>query len=185
VAFLTSRARSYLFVTRFDFDSFRKNEQLEWNGPKEGERIDLTQFRTEQAESFPQFPANSLILLAVIDPRCKMCRRSADLMEQVQAEVRSHGVNFLIVSFVSDVQKEEFFAYAKTLCKADEIFLWEGEKELVLPALRKMVLPSHILINEEGIVLRRFPGSSNDKAIRDQMAKQIIAETLAEKANLK
>ena len=184
VAFLTSLARFYLFAARFDYDSIRKNERIGWSGPKEGERIELSKFRTEQGESFPQFPEKSLILLSVVDPKCEMCRLSTDLIQKVQRDAESHQVRFFIVSFVSKAPKEEFFRYANTICKSDGSYFWQGEKEQLLPALEKMVVPSQLLVNEKGTVLRRFSGSSTDKPVRDQMARQIITETLAEKAKL-
>jgi hypothetical protein len=173
-----------LWVAKYDYDLIRKNEKIEWGGPREGEKIELSKFRTEQGEPFPEFPEKSLILLSVSDPRCEMCRLSVDLIEQVETEAKLNQVKFFIVSLVPEVTKAEFFHYVKKLGKAEESYSWQGEKESILPALQKMVVPSHLLINEKGIVLRRFPGSSREKAIRVQMAKQIIAETLAEKASL-
>lgn len=184
VAVLTSWAKSYLWIAKYDYDSIRKNEKIDWGGPKEGKKIELNKFRTEQGESFPEFPEKSLILLSLSDPRCEMCRLSADLIEQVESEAKLHKVNFFMVSVVSDIPTEEFFRYARKLHESEKTYLWQSEKELILPALQKMVVPSHLLINEKGIVLRRFPGSSRDKTIRVQMANQIIAETLAEKAGL-
>lgn len=182
-AFFTNLAKSYLF-DRFDYDLIRKDENVAWSGPKEGEKIELTGFKDEQSKQFPQLPEKSLILFSLINPKCGMCKRSADLIEQVRDEAKLHQVKFFMVSVASDISKEEFFEYAKTFGKLDGIYSWENEKELVLPALQKMVIPSFILVSEQGVVLRRFPGTSNEKTIRDQMARQIITETLAEKAKL-
>jgi hypothetical protein len=70
---LTTWARSY-FSARNDFASIRKNEEIDWRGPKEGEKIELRQFRSERGESFPSLPNKSLVLISVVDPRCEMCR---------------------------------------------------------------------------------------------------------------
>jgi hypothetical protein len=184
MVFLTNWARSY-FSAGNDFASIRKNEKIDWGGPKEGERIELSQFRSERGESFPLLPSKSLILISAVDPRCEMCRFSEDLIEQVRSEAKLNEVKFFVVSFASDIPKERFFSYAKTLSKSDESYVWQGEKETLLPALQKMVIPSHLLINEQGTVLRAFPGSSREKTIRVEMAKEIISDTLAEKAKLK
>ena len=76
---------------------------------KNDEKIELSKFRTEQGEPFPEFPEKSLILLSVSDPRCEMCRLSVDLIEQVETEAKLNQVKFFIVSLVPEVTKAEFF----------------------------------------------------------------------------
>jgi hypothetical protein len=113
-----------------------------------------------------------------------MCQLSTDLIEGIRSEAESHQIKFFVVSFVSESPKEEFFRYANRLCDAGQSYYWQGNKDSVLPALRKMVVPSHLLIDENGRVIQRFPGSSAEKPMREQMARQIIRETLEAKTNL-
>jgi len=40
-----------------------------------------------------------------------------------------------------------------------------------------MLSPSHLLLNNEGTVIRVWPGSYKEKAIRDRMTYQIMADT--------
>ena len=37
--------------------------------------------------------------------------------------------------------------------------------------------PSHLLLDRNGTVIRVWPGSYADKAVRDRMARQILADT--------
>lgn len=179
VASLTKNAKTYL---SFDYDSVRKDGTVTWGGPKEGETVNLTMLRNERAESIPA--DKPLILLLLVDPRCQMCRESADLFEQVQLDATSHGIEFLVASFGGPSSREEFFGYARTLCDSSHAFYWDGEKGLVSPAVQQMAVPSFLLLNQRGLVLRRFPGGSKDSVIRSRMAAQIIAETLHEKVSL-
>jgi hypothetical protein len=182
-AFVTSLTKSYFF-SRFDYDSIRKDEKISWKGPEEGEKIKLSGFKNERSAPIPQLPNKTLILLSLVDPKCGMCKRSADLIEHVRNEAESHQVKFFLISVTPEVSNEEFLEYAKTFGDSVEIFSWRNEDGSLLPSLQKMVVPSFILVDENGVVLRRFPGSSNEITIRDQMGTQIINETLSEKAKL-
>lgn len=173
--------KSYFFSSNFDYDSFRKNV---WSGPKEGERIELGGLKSCDGEVFPQVPHKSLILLAVVDPNCEMCRMSADLINNVEREAESRGLTFFVVSFASTAPKEEFFTYADSVFKAAHSYYWEDRQLDPLPSLKKMVVPSHLLIDENGVILRRFPGSSADRLIRAEMATQIIREITQEQESL-
>lgn len=43
-----------------------------------------------------------------------------------------------------------------------------------------MVIPSHILIDPTGIIVRKWPGTDRNKKVRFRMANQIAADTLEE-----
>ena len=113
-----------------------------------------------------------------------MCLVSTDLFERVRSEAKSNQIYFFIVSIAPEDRKEQFFDYAETLPKSDGIYWRQTETDELSDSLQKMVVPSHLLINEQGIILRHFPGSSSEKTIRDRMASQIITEMLEEKNNL-
>lgn len=184
IVFFSIKLVKSSFSYKFSFDSRRENANFDWSGPKEGERINLNNFKTKQGEQFPQLPKQSIILLSIVDPNCRMCRVSEDLITQIQSEAKSNQIYYFMVSFAPQESSEKYFEYAETLSKSDKVYLWQGEKDDLSSALQKMVVPSHLLINEEGLIIRCFPGSSTDKAIRSQMANQIITEMLAEKAKL-
>lgn len=171
-AFVITFLHSYS-VEEFNFDSIRKNEKIKWNGPKEGEKINLSNFKNEKGESFPNLTNNNLVLISFVNPRCKMCEDSKDLIKQVQLRSTSKNVQFGIVSLFPP-SKKKFFDYAKKLFGENRIYIWEGEQ--IPRSLREMVIPSHLLLDGDGIVLRRFPGSSLKTEIREQMANQIIEE---------
>lgn len=182
--YLSIKLAKQYFLGKFNFDSVRENKNLDWNGPKEGETIDLSNLKTKQDKPFPVLPKQSLILLSIVDSKCWMCRTSQDLITQVQLAAKSYQIHYGMVSFVSRANSEEYFDYAETLSNSDEIYLWQGEKDSLSPTLQKMVVPSHLLVNEQGVILRSFPGSSADKEIRSQLANQIITEILSEKVKL-
>lgn len=182
--FFSTKLIKISFSKNFDFDSIRKKQNLEWTGPSEGETVNLNGFRTKEGDSFPQLPKHSLILLSIVDPKCKMCQASQDLIVQVQSEAKFNQIYSAVVSLSQPQNNKEYFDYADTLSKSDKTYLWEENKNTLSPALQKMVVPSHLLLNENGVILRRFPGGSSDKSIRIQMANQIISEMLLEKSKI-
>ncbi len=40
-----------------------------------------------------------------------------------------------------------------------------------------MTNPTHLLVDRVGTVIRVWPGSHQDKSVRDRMAKQILSDT--------
>lgn len=170
--------------TSFNYDEVRNDPNVTWGGPREGEKINLTQLRNENADPMPLSPENPLKLLLLADPKCRMCRSSKDLFDRVRADANANGIEFFAVSFAGNSPKDEFFNYARGLCDPGNAFFSDEQKSLNGLALRQMVVPSFLLIDNRGIVVRRFPGGSKDAAIKDQMAAQILRESLEAKAHL-
>ncbi len=124
------------------------------------------------------------MLLLLVDPACPMCRTSNDLFERVRAGAKANGIKVFAVSFGGKSSKEDFFSYARDFSDSEHVFYWDGDKKLISPALQQMVIPSFLLLNDRGVVLRRFPGGSKEPAIKSKMAEQILTETFQEKARL-
>jgi hypothetical protein len=59
--------------------------------------------------------------------------------------------------------------------------LWRIRSEAITEdspeSIFKMTTPSHILLRNDGIVIRVWPGSFKDKPVRQLMARQIVADT--------
>jgi hypothetical protein len=65
VALLANLAKTYWAAWRFNYDGVRKNQTITWAGPKEGERIELSELRNEKGEPFPHLSEKSLMLLSI------------------------------------------------------------------------------------------------------------------------
>jgi hypothetical protein len=43
-----------------------------------------------------------------------------------------------------------------------------------------MVLPSHLLLDANGLIVKKWPGTNYSASVREKMANQIVTETIAE-----
>jgi hypothetical protein len=43
-----------------------------------------------------------------------------------------------------------------------------------------MVLPSHLLLDANGLIVRKWPGTDQSAKVREKMANQIVADTVEE-----
>lgn len=167
-------------TNRFDYTQYSNNEALAWTGPKQGEKIDLRNLHNQQGQELP-FNKNRLIVLGFVSSKCWMCAESGDLFEYVKTNSLKNGVDYYLVSLGTNETPDEFFHYASTLNLTSDSYIWKENKEDINLSLQNMVVPSHILVNQDGVVLRRFPGSRKEKESREQMGNQTVDEILEEK----
>lgn len=158
----------------FDFRALRSET---WKGPDIGEKIDLKMLKAADGSGIAQLLGKQPVMLASINPTCGMCKVARDEMLFVREMLVPEGVQYYAVCFNPTGPAHNFFGYAKALRFPDPAFEWQGE-ESPLRGVRDMTVPSHLLVNQEGIVLQVWPGSSAEKDIRQRMATQIINDTL-------
>jgi hypothetical protein len=75
---------------------------------------------------------------------------------------------------------EEFLKYTKFIGIFALPLRWNKVSESALASLRQIVIPSHILIDSNGTVIKTFPGTSIDQRIRDRMAREVLRQVLDE-----
>ena len=161
----------------FDF-SFSYDETDPSVGPKVGEKIDLTNLKARDGKRLSSIEGHQMMVLATIDPSCVACKiAAADQLRDVQSRIAEFDVPFYLVSFTTSKPRDEFFRYTDSLDIAVPAFLWDMSEQKPPDALYTMVLPSHILVDRNGIVILKWAGTDNRKPIRARMANQIVSDT--------
>ncbi len=164
----------------YDYDA-KIAKGYNWIGPKPGEEIDSNFLMNDQGVSLKKFPKSKskLLLLTVIEPECEAAKESQEQFRFLQENLAGEGIDYFIVSFSPEVSPVEISNYVRSLNIPAGSFSWTGDFENVLPSIKAIVYPSHILIDSNDVVIKTFPGTSNQKVIRDRMARQVLKEVLS------
>lgn len=175
---------SPFLIEGFDFNPLRSPGN-EWRGPNVGEKIDLTRLRMKDGRNLASIIGKRPIMLVSINPACAMCKTARDEMSYLREELASLDINYYLVGFAAETPQVDFFSYSDSLKVRTQSFLWNSDAGRPPESIVIMTNPSHLLLNSDGTVIRVWPGSYNDKSVRDRMAHQIIAETLVATDTLK
>ena len=164
----------------YDYDS-KIAKEYDWIGPKKGEIIDSKNLVNTDGVSLSQIPKSNLLVLTVVDPTCGACRLTQEQFSYLNERLTEDGMDYLIVSFSPKVSPATLSTYVKLLNIPSRSFAWSSDLESVLPSLRTIAYPSHILIDSSGTVIKTFPGTNGDRRIRDRMVRQVVNEVTAER----
>lgn len=174
--FVSSRRSSPHTVEGFDFTPVLKMKPE--GGPDIGERIDLTRLVSREGISLASTVTKGRAMIALLNPRCALCRTAAGTMRDIKERIKQYDVEYYIVSFNSS-EPASVFKYCDSLGLDAPVFVWSSKQGIPPELLSAMVTPSHILINDKGTIIDKWPGSNEDKALRERMANQIILDTEA------
>lgn len=163
----------------FDF-SFARDEKLDWVGPKVGERISLARLKTQDGDTLASMTGSNLVMVVMVDPDCGACRVAADEMRDVRNRIARAGINYYPASVTARQSPSQFVEYTKSLRIREPALLWQIQEEAPPESLFTMVLPSHLLLDSTGVIVRKWPGTDHSQAIRRRMANQIVADTVEE-----
>ncbi|HEX8653156.1 MAG TPA: hypothetical protein VF708_20225 [Pyrinomonadaceae bacterium] len=172
----------------FDF-TYGSTEPQPSDGPAVGERIDLARFKASDGATLASAVGDQLSMLVIVDPACGACRGAADEMRDVSYRVAPEGVRSYLVSATGSMTSissaiprspASFFQYAESLDTGAAGYLWDLNEGQPPEALAAMVLPSHILVDRNGVIVRKWPGTNRNQAVRKKMANQIVADTIEE-----
>ncbi|HXG90827.1 MAG TPA: hypothetical protein VNN73_00465 [Blastocatellia bacterium] len=141
-------------------------------GIKEGDRINLKQVIGRDGKTLADMVDSKPMLLAAVKSECGMCRIATDAMRYIREEVGQAGIRYYI-AVLNPASSSSGFEYIDSLGIDVPAFLWNGEPESI-----PEVVPYHLLLDQAGVIIKRWPGSNQDKAIRDRMANQIVIDTL-------
>jgi len=184
VVIFTIRGFQYLIQSHeqgsYDYDSII-NKGYDWVGPKAGENLEFNYLVDENSNLLSQSSKNNLILLSVVDSECGASKISKDQMKFLEDNLKDIDVDYYVISFSQKLSPSELSQFVKSMDLSSRPFLWTKGYENTLPSINKMVLPSHILTDSKGNIIKTFPGTSNEKFIRQRMANQIVGEVSAEK----
>jgi len=100
-------------------------------------------------------------------------------MRYVCFHLAKAGVPYYQIS-VTARSAADFSPYAGSLNAKAAAFLWSANGIEPQEALYKMVPPSQILVDADGRIVRRWPGTDQRKDARYNMSSQIVADTLEE-----
>ena len=174
--FVSSQRSNPHTVEGFDFTPVLKMKPE--GGPDVGERIDLTRLVSREGVSLASTITTGRAMIALLNPRCALCRIAAGTMRDIKERIKQYDVKYYIVSFNSS-EPASVFRYCDSLDLDTPVFVWSSKESSPPELLSAMVTPSHILINQEGTIIDKWPGSNEDKALRERMANQIILDTEA------
>lgn len=161
----------------FDFNLLRSSDN-EWRGPKIGEKVDLSRLKTKDGKTLASMAGKRPIVLASINPECAMCKVATDEMIHLRNKLSSMDINYYLVFFAAEAPQSDFFKYCDSLNVGGTSFMWNAEGGAPPESIFMMTTPSHLLLAGDGTVIQVWPGSYRDKAVRQRMARQILADTL-------
>ena len=175
------RSRRAAYAGSYSDYDIRAKTNAEFSGPAVGTTIDLTRFKAKEGTGLKPPPNGQRIMLVALGRGCPMCRNFAREMGGVRDRVRPLGIEYYAVSFVADGTADEFFDYAHSILpdvKAFKYFDANGGAQV--DRLASMAVPTHLLIDGNGTILRKWLGASNSEAIREDMADRIVSDTIRE-----
>lgn len=175
IRYMHSFVTDYFFMN-YDFSTYKR-------GPQVGDVIPIEKLRNNDGKSITQFYDGELILLGIVDPECGASKIAKDQIYWIYNDMKSNNINYAFTSFTFVETKEKFSEFTDSFKFKANSFNWTGS-DYPPDALRKFVVPSHLLIDSKGKILGKFPGTSNDIKIREKIAKQITREVLQIKESL-
>lgn len=162
----------------FDFNYLVQNSTVE-TGPAIGERIDLENLKGPDGNSLANTIGEQAAVIVAVSPECGMCSTSADEMSEIRRRIEPAGVRYYVVSFEPAPIPVDFFKFADSLNTGAPAFLRSTNGgNPPAPRLTTMLVPSHFLVDRGGVVISKWPGSSNTESVRQRMANQIVTDTL-------
>lgn len=148
-----------------------------------GDVIPIESLKNKDGKTISQIYAGKLILLGIVDPECGACKLAKDQITWIQEDAQANDINYVLTSFTSTGSKEKFLEFTDSFRFPANTFQWSSPDQPPT-SLRNFVVLSHLLIDSNGKILRKFPGTSQDYYVRRRMAKQITKEILQIKENL-
>jgi hypothetical protein len=179
VSYIFANRKSFLNSTPeagrvFDYDP---NET--WIGPAVGERIDIARLK-DAAGTRLSDAVDGLSMLVLVDAECAAGKAVSEQLTTIQTSVNKIGVEYYFVCVTSLTSATKFSQYTQSLSPQARSYVWADTETSPPQKLYTMVVPSHILIDTNGAIIRKWPGTSRDEDIRRIMSDQITADTLAE-----
>lgn len=163
----------------FDFNLILNSENLKV-GPKIGEQVRLDMLKNRDGRSLAHTIADGPAVIVYIDSGCPLCKESADSMRDIRGRLAAASVQYYLVSFGTSDNPADFFKFADSLGTGAPACLWSAPEAAPPKELSEMLIPSHLLIDRNGMIIKKWPGSSASESTRRRMANQIVKDTLYE-----
>jgi hypothetical protein len=178
VSGLSTRWKTTSFPARetYDFNARKNDEDA---GPRIGETVDLGEFIGADGGTLAdEVRGTPVFMVLVVDPHCKACRRSLDQLRGVHDQITGTTIGYFIIMFAKAANWPQYFDYANSLELRSKTFVWNTDKTPLTKPFEGMVVPSHLLLNNKGVVLDKWHGTHTDPRARHEMIKQIVSDAL-------
>jgi len=162
------------FTSGYNFRAVQATDE-DFSQYRIGEKIELTKLRSIRPDSSQLFEDAKLILLVVVDPECPFVKISGDISKEIKSRLSNSGIRYLPVVFTSVKPNVDLLAYAQSIGFHD--LLIRDQASGSLDILSRMPTPSHVLVDNEGIILQVWFSSSRDFEVSRRMSAQIISDT--------
>jgi hypothetical protein len=172
----SNHASGPLLIEGFDFKRLRSANN-DWRGPEIGEKIDLTRLRMKDGKALASMVGPGPIMVVAVSPSCAMCTIASDEMSHLREKLSTMTISYYLISFAPPTPQVDFFKYIDSLNVGAPGFLWNTEGGAPPESMFVMTTPTHLLLNSDGTVIHVWPGSYQEKAVRQRMARQIVADT--------
>lgn len=131
-------------------------------------------------ETLAGLAGNNLVMVVLVDPECGACKAASDEMRDVRNRIALAGIKYYPASVTARQSPSQFLEYTQSLGIGGPAFLWQEQDEAASASLFGMVLPSHLLLDNSGVIVRKWPGTDQSPQIRRRMANQIVADSIEE-----
>ncbi len=180
--FMTSCSKATMVAQStegFDFTYGGTIDEESWAGPQIGKSIDLTRLKDRNGTPLLGAGEHKFLMVAIVDPECAAAKAALDQLTGVREGIAKQGVPYYPISVIASKSEADFFTYADSL-KLGTAYLWRKSEPEPPPELYSMVVPSHLLLTNDGTVVRKWPGTNRSEVIRARMVNQIVSDTLHE-----
>lgn len=158
--------------------SFQTSETDSGSGPRIGERIAVGGFKTLAGKTLADELNNHPLTIAVfVDPNCSACAASKDQMFAVRDAIANSTIYYCVLMLPNDVPSKEHSEFADLLHLRDRAY-FASAREKPNAALAMMVIPSYLLMDANGTILQKWPGTNRNRNVRESMAHQIASDAL-------
>lgn len=149
-------------------------------GPRIGDRINVREFRSSAGKALiDEIKNHPFTMVVLVDPQCGACAASKDQIWEIREAIDNSPIYYCVLMLTKDEQSAAYQEFADALGLKDRFFVSSPEKK-PNDVLATMVIPSHLLIDSTGSVVRKWPGTNRNSEVRMKMANQIIADALAQ-----
>lgn len=162
--------------------NFQIEETDPHSGPRTGERLAVGEFKTAANRTLAdEISSHPLTIAVLVDPNCSACAASKDQIFAVRDAIATSTIYYCVLMLPNDVASKEHSEFANLLDLQDRAY-FASARNKSNEALAMMVVPSHLLLDANGTVLKKWPGTDRNRDVRASMAKQIVADALSQLA---
>jgi hypothetical protein len=171
-------SRDGFFPVRGGFD-FASRMNGAGSGPTLGARIDMSRYKAPDGSSLKDAMTGQPAMLLVIDPGCRACTLASDQLQLIEEQIADAGMNTFVVMFSTADKSVKAFSYAASIGLASKTFICTIDEAAKTDSIFRMVVPSQILVDKDGTVINKWPGTSPDPVARKKIVNQVVSDAVS------